>query len=189
MSITANSRMFLKRLISCQFFSIIRPWLHNCCTPFLLLDKVLHTYQTSSSIASLYVESVYTWTWVESPMYGHEFSSLPIHLLKFFLCPLCYLAPYQNVGKSQISIAWNTFLAFSFVLKAGRLEKFQFCWFFHGLMISEKNINKSNGKWFTSSCSWICCSSVFIKKTCVVTELCCDLLALHSKILFSVGGL
>ena len=41
-----------------------------------------------------------------------------------------------------------------------------------------KNINKSNIKWFTSSRSWICCSSVFTKKTCVVTEICCVLSAL-----------
>ena len=27
-----------------------------------------------------------------------------------------------------------------------------------------KNINKSSIKWFTQSCSWICCSSVFTKK-------------------------
>ena len=44
------------------------------------------------------------------------------------------------------------------------LGKFEFYRFFHGLMISEKNINKSNIKWFTRSCSWICCSSVLTKK-------------------------
>ena len=49
--------------------------------------------------------------------------------------------------------------------------------FFHGLMISEKNINKSNIKWFTRSCSWICSSSRFTKTYCVVIEICCVLLA------------
>ena len=48
--------------------------------------------------------------------------------------------------------------------------------FFHGLMISEKNINKNNAKWFTRSCSLICRSSVFTKRTCVLTKTCCVLL-------------
>ena len=56
------------------------------------------------------------------------------------------------------------------------LGKFEFYWFFHGLMISEKNINKNNIKWFTRSCSLICRSSVFTKKTCVFIEICCVLL-------------
>ena len=43
-------------------------------------------------------------------------------------------------------------------------------------MISEKIINKNNTKWFTRSCSYICRSSVFMKKTCVLTEICCVLL-------------
>ena len=30
------------------------------------------------------------------------------------------------------------------------LEKSKFYWFSHGLMISQKNINKSNIKWFTT---------------------------------------
>ena len=29
------------------------------------------------------------------------------------------------------------------------LGKFEFYWFYHGLMISEKNIKKNNIKWFT----------------------------------------
>ena len=45
--------------------------------------------------------------------------------------------------------------------------------FFHELMISEKNINKNNIKWFTRSCSLICRSSVFRKKTCDLTKICC----------------
>ena len=53
-----------------------------------------------------------------------------------------------------------------------------FCkiWPNHGLMISEKSINKNNIKWFTRSCSWISCL-VFTKKTCVVTKIYCVLLA------------
>ena len=47
------------------------------------------------------------------------------------------------------------------------LGKFEFYWFFYGLMISEKYINKNNIKWLTRSCSKISCSSVFTKKTCV----------------------
>ena len=48
---------------------------------------------------------------------------------------------------------------------------------FHGLiMISEKNINKNDIQWFTRSYSLICRSSVFTKKTCVLTEICCVLL-------------
>ena len=47
--------------------------------------------------------------------------------------------------------------------------KFKSYWFFHRLMMSEKNINKSNIKWFTRSCNWICCRSVFTKK-----NFCCD---------------
>ena len=57
------------------------------------------------------------------------------------------------------------------------LGQFEFYWFFHGLMISEKNINKHNTKCFTRSCSWTCCSSVFTKKTCVLSQICCALLA------------
>ena len=56
------------------------------------------------------------------------------------------------------------------------LGKFEFYWFFHGLMISEKNINKNNIKWFIRSCSLICRSSVCTKKTCVLAETCCVLL-------------
>ena len=40
------------------------------------------------------------------------------------------------------------------------LGKIEFYWFFHGLIISEKNINKNNIKWFIRSCSLICRSSV-----------------------------
>ena len=40
-----------------------------------------------------------------------------------------------------------------------------------------KNINKSNITWFTRSCSWICCSSGFTEKYCVVTKIWCVLLA------------
>ena len=52
------------------------------------------------------------------------------------------------------------------------LGQFEFYWFFHGLMISEKNINKNNIKWFTKNCSSICRTSVFTKKTCVLTDIC-----------------
>ena len=52
----------------------------------------------------------------------------------------------------------------------------QFYWFFHGLMISEKNINKNNIKWFTRTCSQVCCSSALTKKN-VLTEICFVLLA------------
>ena len=55
------------------------------------------------------------------------------------------------------------------------LRKFKFYLFLHGLMIWEKNINKNNIKWFTRSCSWIFPSSVFTKKTCVLTGTCCVL--------------
>ena len=53
----------------------------------LLLHTVLNTYQTTSSTTSWYIEPVYTQPWVESLIYGDEFSSLPIHFLKFFFCP------------------------------------------------------------------------------------------------------
>ena len=56
------------------------------------------------------------------------------------------------------------------------LGKCEFKWFFHRLMISEKNINKNNVKWLTTSCILICCSSIFTKKACVLTEICCVLL-------------
>ena len=46
------------------------------------------------------------------------------------------------------------------------LGKFEFYWFFHGLIISEKNINENDVKWFTRSCNLICHSSVFTRKTC-----------------------
>ena len=48
--------------------------------------------------------------------------------------------------------------------------------FFHGLRIPEKNIYKNNIKWFTRICSLIWCSSVFTKKTCVLTRMCSVLL-------------
>ena len=44
------------------------------------------------------------------------------------------------------------------------LGKFEFYWFFHGLMISEKNIDEKNIKWFTRSCNLMCRSLVFAKK-------------------------
>ena len=69
------------------------------------------------------------------------------------------------------------------------LGKFEFYWFFHGLMISEKNINKNNIKRLTRSCSEICRSSVFTKKTCALTEICCALLVFIFQILLGVGGI
>ena len=42
----------------------------------------------------------------------------------------------------------------------------------------------TNIKWFTGNCSYTCCSSVFTKKkTCVLTEICCVLLAFTSQYL------
>ena len=57
------------------------------------------------------------------------------------------------------------------------LGKFEFSLFFHGLMISDKNINKSNIKLFkfTGSCNYICCSSVFTKIILCLSEICCVL--------------
>ena len=59
------------------------------------------------------------------------------------------------------------------------LGQFEFYWFFHGLMISDKNINKNNITWFTRNCSSICRSSVFTKKTCVLTNICCVLFVFY----------
>ena len=50
------------------------------------------------------------------PIYGYEYPSLLIHFLKFFLCPLLLFKFYT--GTVQILIAWNTFLVFSFDLRA-----------------------------------------------------------------------
>ena len=58
----------------------------------------------------------------------------------------------------------------------GKFEFYRF--FFHGLMISEKNINKNNIKWLTRSCSLMGRTSIFTKKTCVLTEICCVLLVI-----------
>ena len=53
------------------------------------------------------------------------------------------------------------------------LWTFEFCWFFSWANDFRKNITKYNIKWFTRSCSLICRSSVFTKKTYVLTEICC----------------
>ena len=53
------------------------------------------------------------------------------------------------------------------------LWTFEFCWFFSWANDFRKNITKNNIKWFTRSCSLICRSSVFTKKTYVLTEICC----------------
>ena len=74
-------------------------------TAILLLDKVLDTYQTSSSIFSWFVESVYTWSWVESPIYDDEVPSLSIVLLKFFLSTLYYSSSMSDCWDS-----WNNSL-------------------------------------------------------------------------------
>ena len=53
------------------------------------------------------------------------------------------------------------------------LWTFEFCWFFSWANDFRKNITKNNIKWFTRSCSLICRSSVFTKKTYVLTEISC----------------
>ena len=55
-------------------------------------------------------------------------------------------------------------------------ENSSFIDFFSWAKDSRKNIYKNNIKWFTRICSLIWCSSVFTKKTCVLTRMCSVLL-------------
>ena len=50
------------------------------------------------------------------------------------------------------------------------LEKSKFYWFFHGLMNSQKNINKNNIKWFTAIVVKYVVVQFSQKKNCVLTK-------------------
>ena len=76
--------------------------------------------------------------------------------------------PYMWIIFSWL-ISRQSRISFQFHARKNRIPLI----FFHGLVISEININKNKIKWFTWSCSVICRSLVFTKNTCVLTEICC----------------
>ena len=82
---------------------LLQSWL---AVPYSVLHILLDCISPSRHLTDLflyhfwYLDSVNTWPWAASPIYGDEFSSLPIHFLKFFLCPLLY--------SSSISDCWTT---------------------------------------------------------------------------------
>ena len=87
-----------------SWFQLLQSWLGP---PYSVLHTLLDCISPprhsprhlpdSFSVTSWYVESVYKWPCVESPIYGDEFSSLPI---KFFLCSLYY--------SSSMLDCWNS---------------------------------------------------------------------------------
>ena len=78
-----------------------------------LLDCISPSWRSPRLLPNLFVHHFLvcrvclTWPWVESRIHGDEFSSLHVHL-----------KTYRTVGRANILIAWNTFPAFSFDMRA-----------------------------------------------------------------------
>ena len=108
----------------------------------------------------------------------------------FWLFTLGWITGNYCIPMTSIIVMPYMWIIFSWLISRQSRISFQFharknripLIFFHGLVISEININKNNIKWFTWSCSLICRSLVFTKN---LTEICCVLLVfIHPDIVW-----